>query len=176
MGLALRSLVRWRSGADGERGRTGQTRDRPGRAHRLFCPSDTISWAVPVQTVLGSSRQAGTRPLSSGCCPGRADHILYPSDEVRWAASSPDGARILTASRDKTAKLWDVALGRLIASFAHQDGVSAAAFSPDGARILTGSADNTAKLWDVASVNLIASFAHQGTVKAVAFSPDGARI
>ena len=69
-----------------------------------------------------------------------------------------------------------MALGKLIASFVHQDGVSAAAFSPDGARILTGSADNTAKLWDVASVNLIASFAHQGTVKAVAFSPDGARI
>ena len=57
------------------------------------------------------------------------------------AAFSPDGARILTASADKTAKLWDAASGKLIASFAHQDSVNDAAFSPDGARILTASAD-----------------------------------
>ena len=55
---------------------------------------------------------------------------------------SPDGARILTASADKTAKLWDAASGKLIASFGHMDGVEVAAFSRDGARILTGSADN----------------------------------
>ena len=76
-------------------------------------------------------------------------------------AFSPDGARILTASADKTAKLWDAASGKLIASFNHQDEVTDAAFSPDGARILTASADNTAKLWDAASGKLIASFDHQ---------------
>jgi WD40 repeat protein len=36
---------------------------------------------------------------------------------------SPDGARILTASEDNTAKLWDAASGKLIASFDHQDEV-----------------------------------------------------
>ena len=78
------------------------------------------------------------------------------------AAFSPDGARILTASADNTAKLWDAASGKLIASFAHQDAdVNDAAFSPDGARILTASADKTAKLWDAASGKLIASFDHQ---------------
>ena len=77
------------------------------------------------------------------------------------AAFSPDGARILTASADNTAKLWDAASGNLIASFAHQGTVKAVAFSPDGARILTGSADKTAKLWDAASGKLIASFAHR---------------
>ena len=43
-------------------------------------------------------------------------------------AFSPDGTRILTASADKTAKLWDVASGKLIASFDHQDSVKNAAF------------------------------------------------
>jgi len=59
---------------------------------------------------------------------------------------SPDGVRILTASRDKTAKLWDAASGKLIASFAHQDRVNNVLPSPDGGRVLTASWDKTAKL------------------------------
>ncbi len=70
-------------------------------------------------------------------------------DEVVGAAFSPDGARILTASADKTAKLWDATSGKLIASFDHLGSVVHALFSPDGARILTVSVDNTAKLWDL---------------------------
>jgi WD40 repeat protein/serine/threonine protein kinase len=97
-------------------------------------------------------------------------------DVVNEVVFSPDGARILTASRDNTAKLWDAASGKLIASFAHQNGVGHAAFSPDGARILTASRDNTAKFWDAASGKLIASFAHQDRVNDAAFSPDGGRI
>ena len=89
---------------------------------------------------------------------------------------SPDGGRILTASADNTAKLWDTASGKLIASLAHQDGVSRAAFSPDGARILTASRDRTAKLWDGATGKLIASFVHQDRVNNAVFSPDGAQI
>ena len=97
-------------------------------------------------------------------------------DHVFQAVFSPDGARILTASWDKTAKLWDAASDRLIVSFVHESFVWHAAFSPDGARILTASADKTAKLWDAASGKLIASFAHQDSVNDAAFSPDGARI
>ena len=97
-------------------------------------------------------------------------------DVVENVAFSPDGARILTASRDKTAKLWDTASGKLIASFEHQGGVSHGAFSPDGARILTASADHNAKLWDAGSGKFIASFDHQDWIWRAAFSPDGTRI
>ena len=103
---------------------------------------------------------------------GSFDH----QDEVFQAAFSPDGARILTASADKTAKLWEAASGRLIVSFEHQASVYHGAFSPDGTRILTASADNAAKLWDAASGKLIASFVHQDNIRSAAFSPDGARI
>jgi WD40 repeat protein/serine/threonine protein kinase len=101
---------------------------------------------------------------------------LDHQDSVNEAAFSPDGTRILTASWDKTAKLWDAASGKLVVSFAHQGIVWRAAFSPDGTRILTASADKTAKLWDAASGKLIVPFAHQAIVYNAAFSPDGARI
>ncbi|MBV8175069.1 MAG: hypothetical protein JO151_10980 [Verrucomicrobia bacterium] len=86
-----------------------------------------------------------------------------------------DGAQILTASKDKTAKLWETASGKLLASFNHQDAVNDARFSSDGARILTASADDTAKLWDAISARLIASFKHKDAVYTAAFSPDGTR-
>jgi WD40 repeat protein len=97
-------------------------------------------------------------------------------DVVYHAAFSPDGARILTASWDRTARLWEANSGKLITSLAHQGAVNAASFSPDGTQILTASADKTAKLWEAASGKLIASFAHQDSVNAAAFSPDGTRI
>src|SRR5208283_3502762 len=85
-------------------------------------------------------------------------------DTVEDVAFSPDGARILTASADKTAKVWDAASGKLLASFDHQDWIWHAAFSSDGARILTASVDHSAKLWDAASGKPIASFHHQDEV------------
>ncbi len=97
-------------------------------------------------------------------------------DTVENVALSPDGARILTASRDKTAKLWDAASGKLLASFAHQGRVLQGVFSPDGTRILTASGDGTAKLWDATSGKLITSFGHQDEVNHATFSQDGTRI
>ena len=97
-------------------------------------------------------------------------------DVVYHAAFSPDGTQILTASWDRTARLWEANSGKLMFSLAHQGAVNAARFSPDGTQILTASADKTAKLWDAASGKLIASFTHQDSVSDAAFSPDGTRV
>src|SRR5262249_46400656 len=85
--------------------------------------------------------------------------------------------RIVTASDDKTARIWDAASGNEIAVLrGHEDVVKSAAFSPDGSRIVTASKDKTARIWDTASAKEIAVLrGHEGRVSA-AFSPDGSRI
>ena len=71
------------------------------------------------------------------------------TDIVFSASFSPDGSRIVTASWDKTAKVWDARSGaELLALKGHDVDVRSASFSPDGSRILTGSSDSTAKVWD----------------------------
>jgi WD40 repeat protein len=64
---------------------------------------------------------------------------------VNSAAFSSDGARVVTASDDKTARIWDARTGRAIVTLeGHSASVWSAAFSSDGARVVTASEDNTA--------------------------------
>jgi hypothetical protein len=69
---------------------------------------------------------------------------------VRSAAFSPDGKRIVTASEDATARVWDATIGKAIGELrGHEGRVMSAAFSPDGTRVVTASEDGTARIWDV---------------------------
>ena len=69
---------------------------------------------------------------------------------VRSAAFSPDGKKIVTASYDKTAKIWDASTGECLHTLeGHTNWVCSAAFSPDGKKIVTASYDNTAKIWQL---------------------------
>jgi len=66
---------------------------------------------------------------------------------VNNANFSADGSKIVTASTDNTARVWDVK-GNLIAELkGHTDGVYSANFSADGSKIVTASLDNTARVW-----------------------------
>jgi WD40 repeat protein len=72
------------------------------------------------------------------------------SAQVRTAVFSPDGGLILTASGDKTARLWDGVSGQPVGKplQAHEDSVWDAEFSPNGSRIVTASRDKTVRQWD----------------------------
>ena len=55
-----------------------------------------------------------------------------------------------TASRDKTARVWNVSTGKQIIALKHDYSVAKAFFSPDGKYIATLS-NNTAYLWSVST-------------------------
>ena len=64
---------------------------------------------------------------------------LEHQDQVHAAAVSPDGTRVVTASGDRTARVWDAMTGKPVtAPLEHQGPVTAAVFvvapgNPDGA-------------------------------------------
>jgi WD40 repeat protein len=73
---------------------------------------------------------------------------LQHSDYVREAHFSPDGKRIVTASFDKTAKLWDATSGKAIATMKHETKVFSARFNVDGSRIVSASGGGAVRVWD----------------------------
>ena len=103
--------------------------------------------------------------------------ILPHLDDVTFAGFSPDGTRVLTASVDRTARLWDAHTGAPVSPPLKNSGaVRCAAFNSDGTRIVTGSDDGTARLWSNTGTPLGELIGHANSIEAVAFSPDGPRI
>ncbi len=99
---------------------------------------------------------------------------LWHAGPVTAAAFSPDGTRIVTGSRDKTARLWDATTGAPIGKpMQHERAVVGVAFSPDGTRVMTRSG-SVARLWSASSGAPVgAVMEHADAVSSAAFSPDG---
>ena len=97
---------------------------------------------------------------------------------IYTAVFSPDGTRVLTASRDGTARIFDARTGwaapraqaRAPMSRASTD---RAVFSPDSTRVVTASIDGTARIWTAAGGLLHVLNGGTGPVYRAVFSPDG---
>ncbi len=98
--------------------------------------------------------------------------------EVRSAAFSPNGKKIVTASYDNTAKIWDALTGECLHALeGHTDRVWSAVFSPDGKKVATGSWDKTAKIWDASTGQCLHTLeGHTDRVWSAVFSPDGKKV
>ncbi len=93
-------------------------------------------------------------------------------DRVTGVDFSPDGALLVTSSRDSDARIWRVADGESIQALQHNTAVHDARFSPDGKWVVTAAFRGS--LWDVSDgSNLLRLQGHDGTLTTATFDPTG---
>jgi WD40 repeat protein/tRNA A-37 threonylcarbamoyl transferase component Bud32 len=105
-------------------------------------------------------------------------------DTAMALAFNPDGKRLATASRDRTAMVWDTTLSRrgetnlpILTLIGHTSSVTSVDFSPDGNQIASAGADRSVRVWDaITGHETLTLTGHTDCVYSVAFSPDGTRL
>jgi WD40 repeat protein len=85
------------------------------------------------------------------------------------------GKNAISASRDKTLKIWDIESGTEVRSLTgHTDWVDAVAIAPPGKLAISASEDHTLRIWDMERGTEERSLTgHTEDVTAVAIAPDG---
>ncbi len=103
---------------------------------------------------------------------------------VNTAYFSPDGGRVVSASNDRTARIWD-ALGGLPvgAPLQHPEAVAYARFSPDGKLVGTVCDDGLARVWEasdgrllVPDLRIVPQESRRPFAPDILFSPDSRRL
>ncbi|WP_437513952.1 nSTAND1 domain-containing NTPase [Sorangium sp. So ce1099] len=142
--------------------------------------SGEIAWGIKLLPEVQRPETArGWLALASDALGQNALFVTLRGHEqpIRAAAWSHDGERVLSASDDRTARLWSAGgSGDPVVLSGHKERINAVAFSPDDRRVLTASEDGTARLWDAGGGQLDVIEAGGGPVRHAAWSPDGARL
>lgn len=157
--------------------------------------------ALASDDIRGAARHARDArwqvPYLPSALPAHVTRVLGESrlrhaDRVNAIAFSPDGKKLVTASRDGTAKVWDLGNGRELLTYrGHRDTpvdaktqanvfkVSDVAFSPNG-KLVASVCENELHIWDPITGKLTKSITRPDSpekpFKSLAFSPDGESI
>jgi WD40 repeat protein len=99
--------------------------------------------------------------------------VTEPFNSV--VAVSPDGALVVTATREHTVEVWDRLEGRRVLPplYGHTGYVECLAITPDGQTLLSGSWDHSLRLWDLATGEQRACFQHPAWVTHLVVTSDG---
>jgi WD40 repeat protein len=101
--------------------------------------------------------------------------LVGHSSFVNYLVISPDGQKLVSASADKTIKIWDLSTAKEIRTLrGHFSYVNYLVVSPDGEIIASASADKTIKIWELRTGKEIRTLkGHSSFVNSLAISPDG---
>lgn len=91
---------------------------------------------------------------------------------------TPDGRRAISASGDRTLKVWNLATGAAERTLiGHDDWVEAVAVTPDGQRVISASRNGILKVWNLATgIAEHTLTEHSDSGRVVAVTPDGRRV
>ncbi|HEY9691386.1 MAG TPA: WD40 repeat domain-containing protein [Oculatellaceae cyanobacterium] len=95
------------------------------------------------------------------------------TSEITAFIVSPDSQILITGSKDKTIKQWNLKTGNLIRTLNQHSGeITSLAISKDNKVIASGSKDKTIKLWNLKTGQLIRTLSNKGEIYTVKFSLD----
>jgi WD40 repeat protein len=84
------------------------------------------------------------------------------------------GTLLVTASNDKTARMFDVQEKKEVASFSHNDWVKSVCFNNTGALLATASDDKKVRMFDVQEKKEVDSFSYHDYLRSACFNNTGA--
>jgi WD40 repeat protein len=130
----------------------------------------------PVGPLLAIAEDARVRSWREA--PNQLGEPLDHRAAVVSASFSFDGKRVVTASEDGTAQVWNAISGASVgAPLRHGATVVSASFSSDGKRVVTASKDGTARIWDASLSRPIGPpILLEGDVRSASWSGDGRRV
>ncbi|MEG3950253.1 hypothetical protein QUA02_13965, partial [Microcoleus sp. SVA1_A4] len=143
--------------------------------------TEKISSPDDIQTMLEQAKQSKNapwlRPLRANlerANEGALQTLAGHTDGIKAVAIAPDGKRVISASGDKTLKIWDIKSGtELRTLIGHTGEVWGVAIAPDGKTAISASGDKL-KIWDTETgTELRTLTGHTNSVLAVAIPPDG---
>jgi WD40 repeat protein len=176
-----------------ETGRVRIMREHPGDDWQVLCERDTGLGAIGDLALDGDGRllaiasedsRLGLLELEPEGC-GSLTLASGHGGRLYSVDFAPDGRSIVSASLDKTARLWNRAGRPLAILSGHQDRIYSARFSPGAGRwLLTASRDGSLRLWRVPRMDRVPDVPQEldaflplqaslGGAAFGAFSPDG---
>jgi WD40 repeat protein len=146
-------------------------------------PSLTSATALEEHNYLAAASNDRTvyvwkvRPIAPGSLTATlALTLTAHTDVVEAVAFSPAEDLVVSASADKTIRIWDVNTGEAVLTLVgHSAEITSLDFSRDGRYLISGSRDRTVRIWDMMARNpnaLIVLTEPTSLVHAVAVSPD----
>ena len=101
--------------------------------------------------------------------------VQIHADRVNAVAVTPDRNWAISASDDRTLKIWNLQQGIQQRTLeGHSEGIKAISLTPDGKQAISASEDGTLKVWDLKSgTKLYTLKGHTDWVKAVVVTPEG---